>query len=421
MTRETAIRMRLASHQPENGEWFYGWPVALAGFFGTSLTSLGVMSMGTFMVPVQRALGWSRAEFSAGWSVATVVGILMAPLLGVLNDKWGARRLAVPTAVICGLVFSLFATSNGSHIYWLLLWTVYAAANSMMLLVVISSTSKAFRVNRGMALSVAMCGHGIAAMVIPSIVNFLIEHYGWRAAFIRLGLGWGTLVALCAYAVFVLYRPESGADRQVPVPPVKRGVQDVLRSSRFVKLATANIVFYIVSIALTVHLVPMFVDGGLSSATAVILAGCFGLAMILGKLLSGIILDRLTAGAMIATWLLTMISGLIILLSAWNSYEPYLAAVVLLGAANGGLAPIFPYLISKHFGLDNFGKFYGVLCSVQGIGSASGPLFAALIFDRTQSYHLAIELAIPALLLVLALLFSLERNNLFSKTGKIQV
>src|SRR3546814_5671960 len=46
------------------------------------------------------------------------------------------------------------------------------------------------------------------------------------------------------------------------------------------------------------------------------------------------------------------------------------------------------FLVSRHFGLKNFGGLYGGLLAALSIGTALGPLAAAQIYDRTGSYEM---------------------------------
>jgi MFS family permease len=100
-------------------EWRENWPIVLTAFLGNLLLSIPVLSMGVFMAPLEQQFGWTRAESSTGVSLYAFVGAVLAPVIGIMLDKWGARRMALPGIVLTSLLYALFATNDGSLAYWI--------------------------------------------------------------------------------------------------------------------------------------------------------------------------------------------------------------------------------------------------------------------------------------------------------------
>ncbi|RYD93754.1 MAG: MFS transporter, partial [Sphingomonadales bacterium] len=181
-------------------EWRTGWPVVLAGLFGTAILSMGFMSAGTFMSPIEQEFGWTRTEVSLGFMVYPFIAILFGPFVGWLIDRYGERRLAVAGPICSGLAYSLFSTATDSTIYWVALWAFYATINQMVMLTVwTSAVANVFTASRGLAISIAMVGTGISAAIGPVAANALMDVFGWRGAFIAMGLGFGSFVALVSW------------------------------------------------------------------------------------------------------------------------------------------------------------------------------------------------------------------------------
>jgi MFS family permease len=59
------------------------------------VASSTVYLLGVFMQPLEREFGWSRAEISSGMTIASVVSVFSAPLMGYVIDRVGARRIAI--------------------------------------------------------------------------------------------------------------------------------------------------------------------------------------------------------------------------------------------------------------------------------------------------------------------------------------
>jgi MFS family permease len=398
-------------------EWRSGWPVVLAGLFGFALLSLGSTSMGAFMASVTADLHFSRSQFSAGLSAYALVGIVLGPLVGMLIDKVGVRVVAISGALLVGLAYSLFATATGAFAYWLALWLFYACANQLIMTTVWwAAVSRVFAASRGLAISLTIIGTGVAAPVAPIVANLLIEHQGWRAAFVIMGLSSGLAVALVCWlslkpggrsATAAQSRPTDAA----PAEPVADGMTlaEAVRSLTFVKLAVASFLAYAVRLAITIHLIPMLSAGGVTRTTAVVIGGSYGLWMILGQIVSGAAMDRFAARWVSALCLAMMAVSLALLMLPPRPVALPIVAVALFGIAMGGMAPTFPYLTSRYFGLRSFGRLFGIIASLSGLGFATGPLLAGYVYDVSASYVPFLAAAIPALLVSALLIISMGR------------
>src|SRR5690606_6476500 len=77
-------------------------------------------SLGLFMHPIGEDRGWSRAEISFAATILTVGIILMMPVIGFLLDRFGSRRVVIPSLALlaAGLMSILLVES---------LWHFYAA------------------------------------------------------------------------------------------------------------------------------------------------------------------------------------------------------------------------------------------------------------------------------------------------------
>lgn len=400
-------------------EWRTGWPVVLAGVFGFALLSLGSTSMGAFMASVTASLGFSRSQFSAGLSAYALVGIVLGPLVGILIDKFGVRAVALSGSLLVGLAFSLFATATGAFSYWLALWLFYACANQLIMTTVWwAAVSRVFTASRGLAISVTIIGTGVAAPLAPIVANLLIEHHGWRAAFVIMGLCSGIGVALvCWLALKPAAGPPPAApaqaaqgDADAPDPgPAGMSLMDALRSPTFVKLAIACYLAYAVRLAITIHLIPMLSAGGVGRGTAVVIGGSYGLSMIPGQILSGAAMDRFSARWVAALCLVVQSVSLALLMLPPHPIALPIVAVFLFGLSMGGIAPTFPYLTSRYFGLRSFGRLFGIIASLSALGFATGPLLAGYVYDVSASYVPFLAAAIPALLLSTLLILLLGR------------
>ena len=239
-----------------------------------------------------------------------------------------------------------------------------------------------FTAKRGTALAWVVAGVGVGSMVFPKLAQRVIDAQGWRSAYVVLGL---IILALGVplTALFVCERPVTKTDLRVT--PSGSAVRTGLRSRAFWLLVA---VLFLSSIAVNgaiTHLSAILTDRGLSAGDAALALSVLGGASLLGRLITGPLLDRYF-GPRISFLLLAGVSGGILLLSWTNSVMIGLLAAALIGLGLGGEADITPYLLTRYFGLGPFSTLYGFTWTAYAIAGAVGPVLMGKVFDLTGSY-----------------------------------
>lgn len=400
------------------GEWRRSWPVALVCTLGFGASSLVIMSFGAFVGPLQAEFGWSRSAISGALILPTMIATFAPVLTGAAVDRFGARPMAVLGALAVGAATSLFATATGSVFNWYLLWAVYSLSSQLMSPILWSGAiASVFAATRGMALSITMSGSALVAMVGPAVANWLIEDFGFRTAYVVLGTSTGLFLAIMSALVMPRRKPpapplptaEAAAVEDAPAP-VAAPFVTALRSATFLKLAFMIFFGHVVVLALFVHLIPLLSGSGLSRQEAVLVAGSFGLAMLTGKLVVGVSVDRFSAPLLLGLLCAMMAGGFAMLSTPSMTTGWAMTSVVLYGVAYGGIGPIFPYMIARYFGVASFGRLYGALCCVSAAAFGIGPVVAGLVYDTTHSYRLLLLGAVPVLAVAVLLAFSLPKH-----------
>ncbi|HKD78034.1 MAG TPA: MFS transporter, partial [Ktedonobacterales bacterium] len=162
--------------------------ISAAGLFlGAPLV---VFAFSVFFKPMVADFHASRAAVSFAFSLSNTAGALSIPCLGVLIDRFGAKRLIVVSTVVYGGVLCA-AVWVGSSLWQL--YVFYALLNVAMTAgaapvpygVVISHW---FNRYRGIALGLSMMGIGVGSIVVPILAQRLIAMFGWRSAFAVFGI-----------------------------------------------------------------------------------------------------------------------------------------------------------------------------------------------------------------------------------------
>jgi MFS family permease len=382
-------------------EWRSFWFLPFAAALGYSTSVLHVYSIGPFIEPLQREFSWSRAQVSVGITVASFLSALFCVPIGILVDRVGPRRVGLVGVLIMAAAFALLGTATGAVANWIVLWAVIAFGTLCVQATVwTSAVASRFEASRGLALAITLSGGSLSATVFPLLATWLIGAHGWRTAFAALGGIWAGLV----FPVLLLcFRGSRDTVSQaLPTPGAALAgmtLSEGLRSPTLYKLLLASALFSFTAIGAVVHFVPILTDRGAAPLAAAGIASLVGVFSIIGRLGTGVLLDRFPGhliGA--AAFLLPIIASVLLLLDGTNPVSQSIAAAVL-GLTVGSEVDVIAYLAARHFGLRNFGALYGAMVMALSLGTAFGPLAAGAVFDRHASYA-------PFLMLTIVLMTS---------------
>jgi len=375
-------------------------------------------STGLFIEPWTKEFGWSRTLLSSGMSITSVTTFVFSPFFGVLIDRIGTRRMALPGLVLLAATMASLSLLDGSVWMWFAVWTVYAAAAlATKSTVWTAGVASAFEASRGLALGLTLSGSALAQAITPPLTDFLINAYGWRMALVCLGLGWGGLaVLLCVFLLYDGYdasraerkkNPDGKAEKSLLADSPGLSIPEAWRSVALWRIAISTFIIMVVTIALVVHQIPILQEIGVDRTTAAYYAGMAGLAGVAGKLVTGWLLDRyparwvggLTLGATALTFILLLLPG--------RSMPIIFAAMFINGYAAGTKLQITGYLTSAYAGMRHFGAIFGTMASLIAAGSGLGPLMGGFIYDSYGSYDPYLWFGIFGTLISAFLIFGL--------------
>jgi predicted MFS family arabinose efflux permease len=374
-------------------EWKRGWTLVLACFVGFSFFSVPTASAGVFMEPIAGEFGWSRTLVTAGTSMTSVVTALLSPAVGMLIDRWGARRLALPGVVATAFAIAAIGLANGSPAQWLAIWALYALVSiSVKTTVWTAPVSGHFVTGRGLALALVLAGTAAAQAISPPLCNWLIDTYGWRSAYVWTGLGWGAVTLLLCW-LFLYDRKDrdrgvEAVTRSASPSPDLPGlsIAEAWRSRPLRSIALSTFVMMLLSLGLQVHQVPILTGAGVSRANAAWLASLFGLAGIGGKLVTGALLDRYRPNWIGGLTLAANGLAFLFLLDGLRTPGLIVTAIVINGYSAGTKLQICTYLTASYAGLRQIGAVFGAMYSLVSLGSGLGPMIAGFVFDATGGY-----------------------------------
>jgi MFS family permease len=376
-------------------EIFYGWWVALASavglFWGVPIT---VYSFSVFFKPLMQEFHVGRAAVSLAFTLKLVTGALCATPVGWLTDRYGPRRIILTGTAIFGCILFANRHFSGSIVQFYCFYAILGLSMQGLGPIPYGSlVSHWFDRFRGLALGLAMLGIGLGAVIMPSLAQTLIARFGWKAAYSILG---ASVLLICwpVVAYYLKDKPKDfgllsdGASAKIDaIADITQGLtaREAWRSPDFWLMVCS---FTLVSAsvqACVVHIAPMLSDRNVSTVVAALGSSLIGVAVLIGRVGTGYLLDRTFAARLASILFAASASGIALL---WlGTGAAAFAGAFLVGLGLGAEVDLIPYLTSRYFGLLDFGKVYSSAFAAFAFAGALGPLIMGAGFDRTGSYH----------------------------------
>jgi MFS family permease len=398
------------------------WPI-LAGAFTAFTISAGMMhSYTVFLVAFVEQFGWSRGETSIAYSVSQLVAGGSSPVVGMLVDRLGPRRLLILGGglLVLGLAGSAFIVS---------LWQIVAlygvvmtfGANCLGLVVFVPILSRHFVRHRGMAISIVQSANGFARAVSAPLVQFLISGIGWRSTYL-------VEAAFMAAVVFPLAawfrradppraaaREPEGETAPAELPAVApRGgwtLAEAMHTPHFWLLFAVYLFTGLGSFFVSLHQLAFAIDRGFDKLYAAEVLGMGAFLAIFGTIVTGTLSDYIgrEVSAILAYGF--SIVGVICALFITGPDQGWLLWLhaCLFGLTWGARGPAITAKTADLFPGAQLGAILGVITIGSGLGAALGSWGAGIIFDLSGSYELAFILSIVAYLCGVVAFWALRR------------
>ncbi|MGA2411681.1 MAG: MFS transporter [Candidatus Binataceae bacterium] len=336
---------------------------------------------------------WSHQRVSILPSVlAASAGLSVLPV-GWLIDRVEARIVMVLGALAVGGAFLIASRSNSLTpmiIVYLLVGAGIAAGTILPGSLVLANW---FKERRGMAMGIANAGSTTGGMVMTLVAAYAIRNWGWRAAYLTLGI---PMIVIAAPLVLLMIRSRPPGAVKMSVAQAAEALEGfeagpAARTRSFWMIIVAQFCFAFAATGTAIHMVAHLEGLGYSSANAALaMSLIYGFAA-LGKVIMGFMADRLTARNTLGLCFMVQAVGTALVFFA-ASASIVVLFVIVYGLTVAAPLMLLPLVTAESLGLKRFGFISGLTGLAQTFGAAVGPLVAGRIFDVTRSYAAAFEL-----------------------------
>ena len=405
------------SDRRKRGKLFYGYIVTIATFL-IQLLSFGLHpTFGIFFVQLSSEFGWTRAVTSGSYSLNVLTFGLLGIVGGKLNDRFSPRFVMTIFFILFGLGYALMSQINSIWQFYLFYGVILGTGMGGTEVPVLSTLARWFVKKRGIMTGIAKVGAGLGALSMPFVTYWLISSYGWRNAYLVVGLA--SMVILISAAQFLKRDPSQigqlpDGDTVImedsPALEIKGlSTQQAIHTRQF-WLIGGMFFFYDVCVStIMIHIYPHAIDLGIPASTATNFLASAGGVSIVGRVVMGSASDRIGNKLAIIIDLSILSVSLLWLLVADEVWMLYLFAA-LYGFAYGGLFTLLSPMVAKQFGLDSHGTIFGSIFFIGLIGASISPVTVGYIFDVTGSYHLGFILIAVASIIATSLMVGIKNK-----------
>ena len=397
----------------------FGTRIVVAAFFVQAVAiGMTLVAFPVFMAAVENEFGVSRTVMSLGIPALLVSGALLAPWIGRRIDVGSPRTVMIAGALLIGAGYAGLAWSP-SFLWATAFWVLAVGSGQTMLGPLPATTVLArwFVRRRGTAIAIAATGTTFGGALMPPVVERLIGAYGWREAVLVLGVV-AVMIAIPAVVFGIVKSPEDVGNYPDgdPSPPAEEMLPDgdgspgaIVRDPRFWRVGATFGIMSSASIAFITHLLYIAAERGIPREEAVVALTINALSTLSGKLIFGVLLDRvgvqkatlIGSGVQLIGWLLMMTA---------TGMPAFLVSAGIFSVGIGCAMPCQAAYVAEVFGRGRFGQASGLVGLVMLSGSLVVAPAVGAAYEALGSYDVPLRVLAVLLLLPLGLIASIRRR-----------
>lgn len=385
-----------------------GWIVLAAGALSVFMTTPGqTVGVSGFVDHMAADIGLPRGQVLLLYSIGTLLGILPAPFIGRLIDRYGPRRAIGVVVIVLGAACAAVGMAQGPWSLAVGFTLLRGSAIGGLSLVSGVMVNLWFKRLRGRANAVAMMGLALGGLVVPGLAEQITAVFGWRMAYLALGAG---VVAFMLPIGLLLYRdqpqrygltPDFGTALGDGPAAAESGLtlHDAMRTRIFWYLVSITVLVNAVGTALLLDHVRVLEAAGLARVAAIALLGMVTVVQVVATLGSGVLIDIFGARRVGMLGLTILALTVTCLMTAPGLFGGLVYAAGL-GGMIGLLHVVHSAGLAEHFGTRHLGSIRGSTSVIGIVGAAAGPL--PLIWSVQGAYWIFLTATMASLMLGLA-------------------
>jgi OFA family oxalate/formate antiporter-like MFS transporter len=367
---------------------------------GTIICQFGLGSVYTwslFNAALSHKLGAPVTKVAFTFGLLSLTLAIASSLSSKMQERFGVRRVALGAGFALGVGLFLTSMANNLVTLYLSAGVIVGLADGAGYLLTLSNCVKCFPERKGLASAFSLGAYGLGSLGFKYINLSLMQHFGLEGAF-RV---WAVLalVLVMLGALLLSDAPKQAGNTQTKGSPRDFSLAEAMRKPEYWCLALMFLTacmsgLYVIGVAKDIgeryaHL-PVMVA---ANAVAVI-----AVANLLGRLVLGILSDKMPRSRVISLALSFAFVGMLILLFVPLNALLFFISIACIAFSFGGSITVYPALISDFFGLANLARTYGVIYLGFGLGSVIGSIVSSAFGGFLATFYLILALLIVSLI-----------------------
>jgi MFS family permease len=364
----------------------YRWVIVAAGGLLGCVAIGAMFSLPVFLRPISRDTGWSITGVSSAMTFGFISMALGSMIWGNLSDRFGPRLIVLIGSVTLAASVALASFATSLVEFQIVFGLMVGAATAAIFAPMMACVTGWFDTHRSLAVSLVSAGMGMAPVTMSPLAARLISNHDWRTSLQIIA----ALVAAVMIPVALLVRRppalQGGNGVSSPLEPQSdMTLRQATRSPQFIILLLTNFFCCATHSGPIFHTVSYAITCGIPLVAAVSIYSVEGLAGLGGRVVFGILGDRLGAKRVLVSGLLLQALGALAYFFV-RELSAFYAVAVLFGFVYAGIMPLYAVLARENFPLRMMGTIIGGTAMAGSLGMATGPVAGGLIYDSFASY-----------------------------------
>ncbi len=324
---------------------------------------------------------------------------LASSVAGKLQDRFGVRKVTLSAGLLMAAGLMLTSQADSLFMLYLTAGVLVGLADGAGYLITLSNCVKWFPERKGLISACSIGAYGLGSLGFKFICSYLLSVNSLETTFII----WGGLamVLIVLGSLMMKDAPLQNASARRSTQPVRDyTLAESMRLPQYWMLA----LMFLTACMSGLYVIGVAKDIGeslvhLSAQTAASAVTIIAIANLSGRLILGIMSDKVARIRVISLAQVVSLCGMSILLFSNMSETTFFVAVACVAFSFGGTITVYPSLVSDFFGLNNLTKNYGVIYLGFGVGSVLGSLIASLFGGFMVTFSLIMALLVVSLLM----------------------
>jgi len=385
----------------EKEEVYYGWKIVAALLFLLTFTSgLSFYNHAIYLNALATQSNFDVSTASAAVSIFFLTGGVMGLFVARWVQEYDPRICITAGAIISFLSLSLLAYVSTVWQLFLVYAFFGTGFSASSLIPATTLVTKWFHRRRAIALSVASTGLSLGGVILTPLSAVMVESLGFEIAAPLLGVMFLVGVVPVAW-MYLRVSPESmglHVDGDIPENVEENVTSDpsqIIEDGITFKEARRGKFFWGVSLAY-IFLMAAQVGGIahqyglarelLTEAETAIAVAILPVFSIIGRLLGGWIVDRMSIRKFAISMMILQAASLSLLAGGFSVFTLCLGLAAF-GASVGNLLMLQPLLIADAFGVKDYARIFSVSNLMSSWGTAMGPGVLGFVYATSSSLY----------------------------------